>query len=126
MKHQTPENIVIDTEDVPGSHGCIAALASKFDGPFEQPIVWDRNTGEMQVAQWMIKIYKLTKTGNISKAGGGYLTINYCPLCGEKLEDEEEQFSNEKYNKETHLFELDDEQEEADNGKSTTEASTTE
>ncbi len=66
-------------------HECIRAMTERWDGPFEKPIVFDRETGELKVARWAIKVYKLTKGGNISKNGGGYLYVEYCPLCGEKL-----------------------------------------
>ncbi len=66
-------------------HECLTALAERWDGPFERPISWNPKTGQMNAPEWMIKIYKLTKAGNISKNGGGYLHIDYCPLCGANL-----------------------------------------
>lgn len=73
-----------------GVHECIRAITAKFDGPFERPITLDRETGELSVSRWAIKVYKLTKGNNISKSGGGYLYIEFCPLCGERLVPEEE------------------------------------
>ena len=68
-------------------HPCFEAIAEKWDGPFEKPISWNRKTGAMTAHTWMIKMYKLTSAGNISRNGGGYLHIEYCPLCGEKVTD---------------------------------------
>ena len=66
-------------------HECIKAITEIWDGPFEQPITWNCETGIVAPEKWAIKVYKLTKAGNISKNGGGYLYVEYCPLCGEKL-----------------------------------------
>ena len=69
-------------------HICLVEMAKKWDGPFEKPISWNRETGELKVDVWQVKVYKLTKAGNIAKKGGGYLRLNYCPICGEKLIEE--------------------------------------
>ena len=72
------------------------AIVEKWDGPFDRPITYDRTTGRMTAEDWMIRVYKLTKSGGISKNGGGYLRLEYCPICGERLiaakegEDEQE------------------------------------
>ena len=68
------------------NHTCFDQVAKRWDGPIEKPVSWDRETGEMY-AKWMIKVFKYTKSGNISRSGGGWLNINYCPICGEKLND---------------------------------------
>ena len=66
-------------------HKCFTQLAEKWDGPIEKPVSWDRETGDLK-SSWMLKVFKYTKAGNISRNGGGWLRLNYCPLCGEKLE----------------------------------------
>ena len=66
-------------------HECIEVITERWDGPFERPITFNRETNELLSEKWAIKVYKLTKSGNISKSGGGYLFMDYCPLCGEKL-----------------------------------------
>jgi len=66
-------------------HECLRVASEKWDGPFERPITWDRETGDLGVGAWALKVYKLTKAGNISRNGGGYLILKYCPLCGEEL-----------------------------------------
>lgn len=67
------------------THPCIKAIVENFDGPFEKPISFNRDTMELAAEAWMIKVYKLTKAGKISRSGGGYLTVTFCPLCGERL-----------------------------------------
>ena len=66
-------------------HECIKAIEEKWDGPFEKPITWSLETGITAPKRWAIKVYKLTKSGNISRNGGGYLYVDFCPFCGEKL-----------------------------------------
>ena len=73
------------TDQEKSVHECIKAIAERWDGPFEKPITFDRETGALMAERWAIKVYKKTKAGNISRNGGGYLFVDYCPLCGEKL-----------------------------------------
>jgi hypothetical protein len=47
--------------------------------------MWDRETMDMTVSDWVVRVYKKTKSGGISKQGGGVLILNYCPICGERL-----------------------------------------
>jgi hypothetical protein len=70
-------------------HMCLEEMAKKWDGPFERPISWNQETGSLSADVWMVKVYKLTKAGNIPESGGGFLRLNYCPICGEKLIEEE-------------------------------------
>lgn len=67
------------------SHECLDAIAKRFDGPFERPIMINRETLDMGVGDWVVRVYKRTKSGGISKQGGGVLILNYCPICGDKL-----------------------------------------
>ena len=70
------------------AHACFVAILDKWDGPFEAPIRFNRETGALQANEIMIHCYNKTKSGQISRVGGGYLHINYCPLCGEKVNHE--------------------------------------
>ncbi len=85
------EDVIIEETFEPGEHGCIETLSKHFDGPFELPIIFNRETGELSVNYWMLKLYKLTKGGNISKVGGGYIPISFCPMCGDRLIPEEKE-----------------------------------
>ena len=73
-------------------HACIKAIVERWDGPISRPITFSRtgNVNELKAETWMMKVYKLTKGGNISKNGGGYLQIEYCPICGERLTEAKE------------------------------------
>jgi hypothetical protein len=73
-------------------HPCITAIVERWDGPITRPISFVRtgNTNELKAESWTIKVYKLTKAGNISKNGGGYLRLEYCPICGERLGEAKE------------------------------------
>lgn len=66
-------------------HVCFKTITEKLDGdnPFERPITWNKETGDLTASEWTIKVYKMTKAGNISKKGPIYLFIKYCPFCGE-------------------------------------------
>ena len=70
-------------------HACFREMAKRWDGPIEKPISFDRKTGNMS-ATWMMKLFKYTKSGGISKTGGGWLTINFCPVCGKDFRDSAE------------------------------------
>ena len=83
-------DIIIEETFEAGQHGCIETLNTHFDGPFEKPIIFDKDTGELKVAQWAIRLYKLTKSGNVSKSGRGMIFVTFCPVCGERLIPEEE------------------------------------
>jgi len=68
------------------NHVCFVELKKKWDGPIEKPVGFNRKTGEL-ISDWRLRMFKYTKSGNISKSGGGWLIINYCPICGEGLAD---------------------------------------
>ena len=67
------------------THECLKAISEKWEGPFEQRITCNRETGDRGVSDWVVRVYKKTKSGGISKQGGGVLILNYCPICGERL-----------------------------------------
>lgn len=66
-------------------HECLKAIQDKWDGPFERPVTWSRPLCKRTAGRWAIKVYQLTKGGNISRKDSSYLWIKHCPLCGEKL-----------------------------------------
>lgn len=67
------------------NHKCLETVAEKWEQPFSKPLTFNRETGDLSASQWAVKVYNLTKGGNISKTESAQLFINFCPLCGEKL-----------------------------------------
>jgi len=57
--------------------------------PFCQPMTINRETLKFECGRWAVEMHKRTKSGNVSKLGGKTLFLAYCPVCGEKFEDEE-------------------------------------
>ena len=70
------------------THSCLDEFTKKWDGAIEKTIGYDLKTQTFS-SSWMIRLYKLTKAGNISNSGGGYLRIEYCPMCGVKVNDDD-------------------------------------
>ena len=68
-------------------HTCFTTLSEQWDGPIEKPVSWDRETGELST-KWMMKVFNYTKAGNVSKSGGGWLVLSYCPVCGKELNND--------------------------------------
>ena len=66
-------------------HECFVELSKKWSGPIEQPISFNRETGALSTDTWMLKVFNYTSTGNVSKRGGGWLRLAFCPICGERL-----------------------------------------
>jgi len=63
-------------------------IMDKFDGAFYRPVYVEYGEGnkmELRADKLAVKLYKLTKAGNMSKAGSSSLFINFCPICGTDL-----------------------------------------
>jgi hypothetical protein len=63
--------------------GVLEELASKFDLPFEQPLLLKGR--ELVVGGWAVRLLKKTPVGSISKKGSSFITLSYCPFCGQAL-----------------------------------------
>ncbi len=66
---------------------CLDTIKEKWDMPFTVPIFLT-DDHELKSLKWAIKVFNLTNSGNMSRTGGATLLIEYCPICGEKLNDE--------------------------------------
>ena len=63
-------------------------LVEEWDGPFKIPlyITTDHSLKANKVA---VGLFNLTPAGNISRKGASAFFIRYCPVCGQRLIDEE-------------------------------------
>jgi len=69
---------------------CCAAMdqiMAEFDGPFERPWILDPESKDMATGSLVIRLYKLTSTGNVSRKGGAVAKLNYCPFCATQLRE---------------------------------------
>lgn len=67
--------------------GVIEKIAAEFDMPFERPFLV--RMGQLKVGSWSLRLANLTPAGNLSKKGGSFLFLTYCPACGKKLVDDD-------------------------------------
>ena len=54
--------------------------------PFERPIAVNRDTLNMEVVGWSIRLYKKTSAGHPSKQKGPFILMSFCPFCGKNIE----------------------------------------
>jgi hypothetical protein len=64
--------------------GLIEQVADKYDMPFGRPMGINFKTGG-----WSLRLFNLTKRGNMSSKGTGWLLLSYCPICGKRIAPEE-------------------------------------
>ena len=65
--------------------GALEELASEFALPFERP--WLLKNQELVTGGWSARLLKKTPLGAISKKGAAFITLNYCPFCGQDLRE---------------------------------------
>ena len=71
---------------------CLKVVMDKreADLPFERPLTFNWSTGGLKVGSWAAKLFKRTPSGGISRKSCGYVFLNFCPICGRKLIEQEE------------------------------------
>lgn len=69
----------------PCTCGALEKIREKFDLPFRRPIIFNNETNSLRVGGWCAQLNKLTPSGNISKNGGGFIELKFCPFCGGRL-----------------------------------------
>ena len=65
----------------------MAEVLAKYDLPFEYPIKFRVATGEMTADTLCARLSKKTASGNLSRKGGAWLVVNFCPICGNQLQE---------------------------------------
>ena len=69
--------------------GTIEYLAKKYGGPYERPISFNFEEGELGVLPWSIRCYYHTPSGRISQKRGTIIIMEFCPFCGKQISGEE-------------------------------------
>lgn len=69
------------------THLCLDELIKKWERPVYVPKMFNRQTGEMTADKWAISMYNLTPSGKPSGKDRAVFFIDFCPMCGERLEE---------------------------------------
>lgn len=70
---------------------CLEMIKERWPEPFERPIIVNREKNfNLDVSNWAVKVYQMNPSGKTIKQGSiQHLMLNYCPMCGCKLTEDE-------------------------------------
>ncbi len=75
-----------------GSCGCLQYLHSQgYEFPFTQTISFSFKTMNMLTTPWTVLLQKKTPTGRKSSRDSKILLLNFCPICGQKIDRKEDE-----------------------------------
>ena len=81
-------------------HVCLKTIREKWTFPFNRQITFNLETGDLS-SDWAIMVFDKTGSGAISKRNKAWLFFDYCPICGEKITEDDIDLTGENDRKQT-------------------------